>query len=265
MKALLEINELEVSLKKNRRATGEDSVILRDIDLTIYEGDLVGIVGESGSGKTTLLHSIASFLKEDTYRESGYLIFDGNNMLELSRDTRRRLSVERMGFILQDSMNSLNPYETIGSQLVESYTFKGWRHKEEALIVIKERLRKIGLQESLLSAYPYELSGGMKQRVAILLALASPHISILLADEPTTGLDVLNQYNFVKLLKEICQEQLMTLLYVTHDIRVLKHICDKVIVMKEGIIVESAIMEQLINEPQHVYTKELIKAAKYEG
>ena len=166
--------------------------------------------------------------------------------------------------ILQDSINSLNPYERIEKQLLETYLF----HSKEkvsndfALEKIKELLSDVGFEDidRILKSYPNELSGGMRQRIAIVLVLCTD-AKIVLADEPTTSLDVVNQFRFIELLKKISKEKALTLIYVSHDIKVLSKISDRIIVLKDGNVVEENSTAQILKEPKNEYTKLLIKAA----
>ena len=240
MRNILELKDFSVSLKNNNHK------ILNNINMEIKEKEFLGIVGESGSGKTTLLNSIISFLDEKKFILDGKIILFEN--------------IE----ILQDSINSLNPYEKIEKQLLETYIFHSKEKvtKDFAIEEIKKLLLDVGFEDidRILNSYPNELSGGMRQRIAIVLVLCTD-IKILLADEPTTSLDVVNQFRFIELLKKISKEKGLTLIYVSHDIKVLSKICERIIVLKDGNIVEENDTIQILKEPKNDYTKLLIKAA----
>ena len=254
MKNILELKDFSVSLKNNSHK------VLNDINIEIREKEFLGIVGESGSGKTTLLNSIISFLNEKKLILDGKIIlFENIEIYKMSEKERKEIWI-----ILQDSINSLNPYEKIKKQLLETYIFHSKKKitNDFAIEEIKKLLLDVGFEDidRILNSYPNELSGGMRQRIAIVLVLCTD-IKILLADEPTTSLDVVNQFRFIELLKKISKEKGLTLIYVSHDIKVLSKICEKIIVLKDGNIVEENDTIQILKEPKNDYTKLLIKAA----
>ena len=259
MKNILKLKDFSVSLKNNNHK------ILNNINIEIKEKEFLGIVGESGSGKTTLLNSIISFLDGKKFILDGKIIlFENIEIYKMTEEQRKEICYKNISMILQDSINSLNPYEKIKKQLFETYLF----HSKEkvtndyALEKIKELLLDVGFEDidRILNSYPNELSGGMRQRIAIVLVLCTD-IKILLADEPTTSLDVVNQFRFIELLKKISKEKGLTLIYVSHDIKVLSTICERIIVLKDGNIIEENNTIQILKEPKNSYTKLLIKAA----
>ena len=259
MKNILKLKDFSVSLKNNNHK------ILNNINIEIKEKEFLGIVGESGSGKTTLLNSIISFLDGKKFILDGKIIlFENIEIYKMTEEQRKEICYKNISMILQDSINSLNPYEKIKKQLFETYLF----HSKEkvtndyALEKIKELLLDVGFEDidRILNSYPNELSGGMRQRIAIVLVLCTD-IKILLADEPTTSLDVVNQFRFIELLKKISKEKGLTLIYVSHDIKVLSKICERIIVLKDGNIIEENNTIQILKEPKNSYTKLLIKAA----
>lgn len=247
MKNILEFKNFNVTLKEN------DQKILNDINIVVKEEEFLGLVGESGSGKTTLLNAIISFLDKEKFVLNGEMNFLNNEE-----------NFKEITMIFQDSINSLNPYEKIKKQLFETYLLHSQNKitKEFAIEEIKKLLLDVGLAdvERILNSYPNELSGGMRQRVAIVLALCT-RSKILLADEPTTSLDVVNQFKFVELLKKITKEKKLTLIYVSHDIKLLSKICERIIVLKNGKIVEENTTEEILKNPQDEYTKLLVRAA----
>ena len=258
MKNILEFKNFSVSLKNDKK-------ILNNINIQIKEKEVLGIVGESGSGKTTLLNSIISFLDMKKFIIIGDIsLFENIEMYKIPEKERKETCYKNISIILQDSINSLNPYERIEKQLLETYLF----HSKEkvsndfALGKIKELLSDVGFEDidRILKSYPNELSGGMRQRIAIVLVLCTD-AKIVLADEPTTSLDVVNQFRFIELLKKISKEKGITLIYVSHDIKVLSKICERIIVLKDGNIVEENSTTQILKEPKNDYTKLLIKAA----
>lgn len=247
MKNILEFKNFNVTLKENNQK------ILNDINIVVKEEEFLGLVGESGSGKTTLLNAIISFLDKEKFVLNGEMNFLNNEE-----------NFKEITMIFQDSINSLNPYEKIKKQLFETYLLHSQNEitKESAMEEIKKLLLDVGLAdvERILNSYPNELSGGMRQRVAIVLALCT-RSKILLADEPTTSLDVVNQFKFVELLKKITKEKKLTLIYVSHDIKLLSKICERIIVLKNGKIVEENTTEEILKNPQDEYTKLLVRAA----
>ena len=235
MKNILELKDFSVSLKNNNRK------ILNNINIEIREKEFLGIVGESGSGKTTLLNSVLSFLDMKKFILDGKIIlFENIEVYKMTEEQRKEICHKNISMILQDSINSLNPYEKIKKQLLLDVGFEDI--------------------DRILNSYPNELSGGMRQRIAIVLVLCTD-IKILLADEPTTSLDVVNQFRFIELLKKISKEKGLTLIYVSHDIKVLSKICERIIVLKDGDIIEENDTMQILKEPKNDYTKLLIKAA----
>ena len=259
MKNILELKDFSVSLKNN------NCKILNNINIEIKEKEFLGIVGESGSGKTTLLNSIISFLDEKKFILDGKIIlFENIEIYKMTEEQRKEICHKNISMILQDSINSLNPYEKIEKQLLETCLF----HSKEkvsndfAIKEIEKLLLDVGFEDTdrILNSYPNELSGGMRQRIAIVLVLCTD-IKIFLADEPTTSLDVVNQFRFIELLKKISKEKGLTLIYVSHDIKVLSKICERIIVLKDGNIVEENSTAQILKEPKNDYTKLLIKAA----
>ena len=259
MKNILELKDFSVSLKSNNHK------ILNDINIEIKEKEFLGIVGESGSGKTTLLNSIISFLDGKKFILDGKIIlFENIEIYKMTEEQRKEICYKNISMILQDSINSLNPYEKIKNQLLETYIFHSGKKvtNDFAIGEIKKLLLDVGFEDidRILNSYPNELSGGMRQRIAIVLVLCTD-IKILLADEPTTSLDVVNQFRFIELLKKISKEKGLTLIYVSHDIKVLSKICERIIVLKDGNIVEENDTIQILKKPKNDYTKLLIKAA----
>ena len=258
MKNILEFKNFSVSLKNDKK-------ILNNINIQIKEKEVLGIVGESGSGKTTLLNSIISFLDMKKFIVIGDIsLFENIEMYKIPEKERKETCYKNISMILQDSINSLNPYERIEKQLLETYLFHSKEKVRDdfALKKIKELLSDVGFEDidRILKSYPNELSGGMRQRIAIVLVLCTD-AKIVLADEPTTSLDVVNQFKFIELLKKISEEKGLTLIYVSHDIKVLSKICERIIVLKDGNIIEENSTVQILKEPKNDYTKLLIKAA----
>lgn len=261
MNNLLEIENLEIISKK------ENIKILKDINLILKKGEFLGIVGESGAGKTTLINTITAFLNEKNFLLSGKIkyfnnFFILNNEKIIKYNEKREFCKKHIGIIPQDSINSLNPYEKIKNQIIETYILhNNIKDKNKIISITKKILKEMGFEniDIILNSYPSQLSGGQRQRITIALSLCA-NINLLLADEPTTSLDAINQYKFVNFLKKICLEKNLTLIYISHDISLLSQICNRIIVMKNGEIVEDASSYDIFNYPKHEYTKLLIES-----
>ena len=230
------------------------------VSFTVRRGETLGIVGESGSGKSMTLLSIMRVLPEPGGRiVGGEIIFEGEDLLTKSREEMRRLRGYRIAMILQDTLASLNPALTIGVQVAEPLDvhlgIRGARASERVL----ELLRQVQISdpESRLGAYPHQLSGGMRQRVVGAMGIACGP-SLLLADEPTTSLDVTVQAQYLRLLKQLQTETDLALIFVTHDLGIVAKVCDRVAVMYAGRIVETAPTRALFNEPLHPYSLALL-------
>lgn len=258
MNPLLEVKNLHVKFSTSR---GQLHAV-RGIDFSIYEGETVGIVGESGCGKSAAVKALTRLTPRYSTQIQGEILYQGNNLLNYSEEEVRKVRGKEISMIFQDPMTSLNPTMTIGKQIMEGYL----QHfpqtpKAKARLVALEMLNKVGIPfpEERFEAYPHTLSGGMRQRVMIALALACEP-KILLADEPTTALDVTIQAQILDLLKMIQKETRTSILLITHDMSVIANVCDRVLVMYAGQIIESAPVETLFASPHHPYTKRLLAA-----
>lgn len=234
--------------------------VTHDVSLHISKGETLALVGESGSGKSVTANSILKLLpKGSSHYQTGQIIFDGTDMLSCSERKLRGIRGGRIGMIFQEPMVSLNPLHKIGKQLVETVAIhRGLRqNRAEALAI--EWLAKVGIRypEQKLNAYPHELSGGERQRVMIAMALINEP-ELLIADEPTTALDVSVQAQILDLLKQLQQELGMAMLFITHDLSIVRKIADRVCVMQNGHLVETGACQQVFNAPTHPYTRKLI-------
>jgi ABC-type oligopeptide transport system ATPase subunit len=225
---------------------------LRDASLTIQKGNVMGLVGESGSGKSTL-GRIALRLMEPS---AGTVRFDGIELTSLSRSALRKIR-PRMQIIFQDPETVLNPVMTIGESISEPLTIWQKTRKHETEERVGELLEAVGLHSELSSRYPFELSGGQKQRAAIARALALEP-EFIVADEPTSALDLSVQAQILNLLKDVQRKNNLTLLFISHDLQVIKHMTDQVAVMKEGMILETKKTPDLFTCPEQQYTRKLI-------
>jgi len=229
--------------------------VLHGVDLRIGRGETVGIVGESGSGKTTLGRAVIGLVKP----AAGSVIFDGTDITALDEPAMRPLR-RRMQMIFQDPMSSLNPRRTIGRILIEPVLLHGLaRNSAAARALVAEVLDRVGLPRGALERYSHELSGGQRQRVGIARAVVL-RPDLLLADEIVSGLDVSTQAQVLRLLKELKNEMHLALAIVSHDLSVIRSICDRVVVMQAGRVVEEGACEKVFAAPQAAYTRTLIDA-----
>lgn len=258
---LLSINDLCISFKASRG----NIPVLCGVDLEVHRKQIVGLVGESGSGKSLTALAVMGLLGGNGLITQGSIVFDGIALHEASQQTMQRVRGKRIAMVFQDPVRSLNPTLTVGKQIGEMLRFHNGLSKSDARRKSAELLHRVGIADpsARLDTYPFQLSGGMCQRVAIAMALACGP-DLLIADEPTTGLDVTVQAQIMSLLKEIQDETGMGLLLITHDLGVVAAVCDRVAVMNSGRIVEEASVDSLFSHPVHPYTYALLQA-KREG
>lgn len=258
MDTILTIENLSVGFGRGKQV----ETVTHNVSLEIKKGETLALVGESGSGKSVTANSILKLLpKGSSHYQTGHINFDGIDILSCSERQLRGIRGGRIGMIFQEPMVSLNPLHKIGKQLVETVAIhRGIRQtKAEGLAV--EWLAKVGIRnpEQKISAYPHELSGGERQRVMIAMALINQP-ELLIADEPTTALDVSVQAQILDLLKELQRELGMAMLFITHDLSIVKRIADRVCVMQKGNLVESNDCKTLFSAPRHPYTQQLINS-----
>jgi oligopeptide/dipeptide ABC transporter ATP-binding protein len=233
-----------------------------DCSFAVRKGKTLGIVGESGCGKSVTSLSIMRLIPTPPGKiKSGQIMFEGRNLLELNEEDMRQLRGNKISMIFQEPMTSLNPVFTIGDQISEVFRIHRGKSKKEARELSIEMLRKVKIPspEVRIDEYPHQLSGGMRQRVMIAIALACQP-KLLIADEPTTALDVTIQAQILELMNELQREQDMSTILITHDLGVVAETCDDVVVMYGGKIVERATVEQLFNAPKHPYTLGLLES-----
>lgn len=257
-KELLKINDLKVSFFT---PAGEVKAV-NGISYSLEPGKVLGIVGESGSGKSVSSYSIMGLIDKPGKIVGGSIIFDGKDLSTMTKAQRRNLAGNEVAMIFQDPMTCLNPVFTIGNQIAESLIHKyGKLSKAEIKKRSIELLTLVGINEpeKRLSQYPHEFSGGMRQRVMIAMALAgSP--KLLIADEPTTALDVTIQAQILELLKDIQKKTGMAIVLITHDLGIVADMADDIIVMYGGKIVEQGSVYSIFNTPRHPYTKGLLRS-----
>lgn len=234
--------------------------IVKNISFEVLDGEIVGIVGESGSGKTLTALSIADLLPENIV-SSGSVMLNDKNLLDMSKDELRQIKGNNIGMIFQEPMTSLNPTMKIGKQVIESLIIHKKMDKKLMKSVAISMLYAVGLEDAyeIYDKYPHELSGGMRQRVMIAMAMINEP-ELLIADEPTTALDVVIQKQIIELIKKINEDNNTSVIFITHNLKLVKEFCDRVIVMKEGKIVESGVTKDIFLNPKHDYTKQLINA-----
>ena len=257
MAALLEVNNLSIEFYDHELPER----VVKDFDLILQSGDRIGIVGESGSGKSMSALAIAGLLNRHDMEKKGEILFDGKNLLTLKRRELRQYQGKDIAMIFQEPMTSLNPVKKIGWQVEESLRLHTALSKEECKKKAIEMLSEVELPnpEAVYNMYPHELSGGMRQRVMIAAAMICEP-KILIADEPTTALDVTTQEQIIELMKQLNEQKGTAILFISHDLSLVETLCNQVIVMKDGEIVESGSTIEIFDTPKQQYTKDLLAA-----
>lgn len=253
---LLEIQDLRVLFPVHKKWLPA----VDGVNLSIRPGEITGVVGESGSGKSVMSQSILRLRDHDTaVKYEGEILFEGENLLKKPLDQMRGIRGERISIIFQDPLNSLSPVHTVGMQLSEILMLHKSMTKQEARERVVQMLEMTGIpnSENCIRKYPYELSGGMQQRVMIAMALACEP-KLLIADEPTTALDVTIQEQILHLIRDLNEKLGMSVLFITHDMGAVAQLCHSVKVMYLGQVVESASTERLFETPLHPYTRGLL-------
>jgi len=249
--SLLSIRDLTVTYQTQ----GGPVPAVRGIDLEIDRGEVLGLAGESGCGKSSIVGAILR-LHPKTTRIGGTILLEGKNVLDLSPGKLRALRWTGASIVFQGAMHAMNPVQRIGAQIAEAITTHQQANEREAMVRAGDLLEQVGLPGRRIDDYPHELSGGQKQRVMIATALAcSP--SLVVADEPTTALDVMVQAQVLKLLTRLQRELGLAMLFITHDLSVLVEVSDRLAIMYAGKIVEDGPAQSVFFEPEHPYTKSL--------
>ena len=252
---LLEIHDLNVYYE-----TKEGKVrAVQDLSLSVDCGEFVGISGESGCGKTTTAMAIMQLLPKEGIIESGSIRFNGLDTLEFSEEEILDFRWKGLSMIFQGSMNALNPVHKVIDQMKDAILLHEETTETEAIKRSLDLLEAMGIERSRGNAYPHELSGGMRQRAMIALALTC-HPELVIADEPTTALDVMIQAQILELMKSLREQTSLSLILITHDLSVIAETCDKAIIMYAGRIMEEAPVETLFKFPAHPYTRKLISS-----
>ncbi len=257
MELLLKVTDLNIEFHDHLIP----ETVVYDFDLDLEEGEIVGLVGESGSGKSMSALAIAGLLSRKDMKKRGEILFGGVELLTCPRETLRKIQGNDIGIIFQEPMTSLNPVKRIGWQVEEALRIHTNMSKEERYDRVIEMLKSVELPdaERVYNQYPHELSGGMRQRVMIAAAMIC-NPKILIADEPTTALDVTIQAQIVELLKRMNKEKGTSILFISHDLSLVKQLCQRVMVMQGGYVVEVGSTEEIFNHPKQEYTQKLIAA-----
>ena len=257
MEKLLEIKNLETAFRiKDDYFNAVDKV-----SLDLYRNEVLAIVGESGCGKSTLATTIMRLHNENLTKSTGEIIFNGKNILDLTEDEMNKIRTKDIGMIFQDPLSSLNPLHRIGKQIEEALIYHTELSAEERQKRVIELLTQVGIPnpERCAKQYPHELSGGMRQRVMIAMAMSCKP-SVLIADEPTTALDVTIQAQILDLIKGLQAEMHAGIILITHDLGVVAEMADRVAVLYAGEVVEIGTAEQIFKNPKHPYTRSLLRS-----
>ena len=233
--------------------------LIDGVSFDIKKNEIVGLIGESGSGKSLTSLSILGLLEKNKFNISGEIIFNGNNLLDLDNNAMMEIRGSEISMIFQEPMSALNPTMKIGKQIFEVFKAHKNLSFKNTTERIKKLIKKVRLDnvENLLDKYPHQISGGQKQRVMIVMAL-SCNPQLLIADEPTTALDVTIQKEIIEILKNLQKSEKLSILFISHDLRLVSNISDKILIMKNGKIIEQGSNKNIINYPKENYTKALL-------
>jgi peptide/nickel transport system ATP-binding protein len=257
MSHLLEVSDLEVTFSLRFG----DLTAINGIGFTLDKGERMGLVGESGAGKSVTGFAVINLISKPGFISGGRVMFNGRDLTTLAAEEMRDIRGNQISMIFQDPMMTLNPVLTIGTQMVETLLAHRAISRSQAEAIALEKLQKVQMPspEKRLSQYPHEFSGGMRQRIVIAIALLTDP-EIIIADEPTTALDVTIQAEIMDLLQQLCELERTGLILITHDLGVVSQVTEKMAVMYAGKIVESGPTDRIIGDPKHPYTQGLIKA-----
>jgi len=252
----MEILRVEGLTVRNRK---DSSILLKDVSFSLNQGEILGILGESGSGKSLTSLAILGLLPQGLIVESGAIYYKGKNLFSLSPKEWEDIRGKEISIILQDPLTSLNPVLTIGEQIIEVLEAHLGMDKRSAWKRAIELLSEVGIPEPELrmKSYPHQLSGGMRQRAMIAIALACDP-TVLIADEPTTALDPTLQLQVLELLKELNQKRGLSIIFITHDLGVMRYIADRIVVYYKGEVIEVGETEKVFSKPTHSYTLSLL-------
>ncbi|MBQ8623369.1 MAG: ABC transporter ATP-binding protein [Oscillospiraceae bacterium] len=257
MSTVLSVKDLKVHFND----ASDERFAVNGISFDIEEGEIVGLVGESGSGKSVTAMSIGGLLAKERAEISGSITLDGKEIFNCSPQEMRSLQGDELGIVFQEPMSAMDPLIKVGKQVEEPLKIHKKMTKKERYYSAIKALSMAELDEpkTVYNKYPHELSGGMLQRAMIAGAIIT-NPKLLLADEPTTALDAMVQAEILDLLRRLNEKHEMAILFISHDLNVVRKICKKVIVMKNGVIVETGLADDVFSNPKHEYTKQLIDA-----
>lgn len=252
---MLEVRDLETQFFTRKGVAR----VLEKLSFDIGKGEIVGLVGESGSGKSVTGFSIVNLIKPPGKIVSGEILFDGRDLTKLSEEQLREIRGKKIAMIFQNPRGSLNPVLSVGDQICQVLKYRQGMSKSQAKARAIELLSLVHIPEPerRLQAYPHQLSGGMAQRVMIAMAISCGP-ELLIADEPTTGLDVTIEYQIIQLLKEMRDLTGTSVIVITHDLNMAAEVCDRIMVMYAGKVVEQAPVEEFFTRPSHPYTLGLL-------
>jgi oligopeptide/dipeptide ABC transporter ATP-binding protein len=255
---ILEVKNFFLSL----HTENGDLPVLQNVNFHINKGEFLALVGESGCGKSVCAMALTKLLpnKLSIYK-SGEILFERKNILAMESADIHQIRGKRISYIFQEPFSSLNPLHKIKDQIIESFMIHGLGSKKEAIEKAEFLLSKVGITDikERMNSYPNEMSGGMLQRICIAMALITDPV-LLIADEPTSAIDVTIQVQLIQLLLELKREFSLSLLFISHDIALVSHIADRLAVMYAGSIVESGLVDSIVDSPKHPYTQALLKA-----
>ena len=257
MNKILELRNLHIHFRQHHQIVRA----VEGVNLDIYEREILALVGESGSGKTVTALSITGLLPENAQITSGEIIFQEQDLLKINQKTLEALRGKEISYIFQEAAASLNPVLTIGRQIQETVMLHQDLNKQEAYDLGLELLQSVGLlkPQNILKSYPHQLSGGMNQRVMIAMSLSSGP-RLLIADEPTTALDVTVEAEVIRMLLELKKKMEFSILFITHNLALVKEFASRIAIMYKGKIVEEATTEDIFSSPGHPHTRELISS-----
>lgn len=254
---MLQVEHLTIDFQDDKT----EETLVHDFCLTMNPGEIIGLVGESGSGKTLTALSIAGLLKRSGMKKQGAIYFEDTDLLTCSRTDLRNLQGKEITMVFQEPMTSLNPLKKIGWQVEESLRIHTSLSKQERYQLAIESMKAVELKEAELiyHQYPHQLSGGMRQRIMIAAAMIM-NPKLLIADEITTALDVTVQAQIIELLKKLNREKKTAILFISHDLSLVKRLCNRVLVMQQGNVVEENTSLEIFQNPKEEYTRQLIAA-----